>query len=156
MLQSVTSISISGLRGASARGREAEEREGEADDVKSFKSFRSPLHDMWPPTRCIIHPVCFLFCPRPRRHRADRTSLFQSALVSTMTRGLSPQCSHYIPIMFFTSWYIILTSDFIVKLYWFNSVSVSLYFSMLFYPSYNKLNKSVSMGDSFCISLFIY
>lgn len=35
-------------------------REGEADDVKSFKSFRSPLHDMWPPTRCIIHPVCFL------------------------------------------------------------------------------------------------
>lgn len=35
-------------------------REGEADDVKSFKSFRSPLHDMWPPTLCIIHPVYFL------------------------------------------------------------------------------------------------
>lgn len=35
-------------------------REGEADDVKSFKSFRSPLHDMWPSTLCIIHPVYFL------------------------------------------------------------------------------------------------
>ena len=41
-------------------GREGGGREGEADDVKRFKSFRSPLHDMWPPTQCIIHPACFL------------------------------------------------------------------------------------------------
>lgn len=48
MPQSVTSISssISGLRGASAREGRGGRWEGEADDVKSFKSLRSPLHDM--------------------------------------------------------------------------------------------------------------